>query len=395
MRASRPHATAQTRTSWPTILIVVAGVAICALALAPETLSLIAGKLWNVPGVDAVTLGAVKMLLPLAGIDAVFEYDIRRIIVDDFRVRVNQSCSGIEGAALVGGFLTGIAILLRRELDPARMAVLILVGALLSWVLNAVRITALVWIGVNVSPELAIDGFHSNAGWLLFVALSVVLLWCAVNVSWFAKAIPDAPGSAPQTPLLNHDERAAQILPFVAFLLPVLVLPAITLTPDQVYPVRVAAGALALAVFWPVLSNLRWRLDPIAITTGLSIAALWIGTHTGPENADASGHASLWIAARLLGTVLLAPIVEELFFRGYLLRRLDTGGTAMRLLAIAATTILFAALHDKWLLAGLAGLVFALLSLRQGRLTDAIQAHMAANLVIGLWAATTGDWTLI
>ncbi|MEM9061771.1 MAG: exosortase E/protease, VPEID-CTERM system [Pseudomonadota bacterium] len=395
MRAERPHARSDARFSWAALLVLAVGAIVCVLALSPETLRLIAGKLWNVPGVDTVTLGAVKALLPLAGIEASFEYEVRRIIVGDFRVRVNQSCSGIEGAALVGGFLTGIAILLRRELDPRRMALLILIGAILSWCLNAVRITALVWIGVRISPELAIDGFHSNAGWLLFVALSVVLLWCAVNLSWFRRPTGTASEPAAQVPNLRRDERAAQILPFVAFLLPVLVLPAITLTPEQVYPVRLATGAAALALFWPVLSRLPWRLDLLPPALGLAIAVLWIGLHTTPADAAAPAHGPFWIAARLAGTIVIAPVVEELFFRGYLLRRLDTGSPWMRVLAILATSILFAALHEKWLLAGLAGLVFALLALRRGRVTDAIQAHVAANLAIGGWAAAAGDWTMI
>ena len=43
----------------------------------------------------------------------------------------------------------------------------------------------------------------------------------------------------------------------------------------------------------------------------------------------------------------------------------------------------------------LAGVVFALLYLRRGRLADAIAAHVAANLVVALWALASGDWSAI
>ena len=88
----------------------------------------------------------------------------------------------------------------------------------------------------------------------------------------------------------------------------------------------------------------------------------------------------------------MVPIVEELFFRGYLLVRLDRGGPAWRLLAIVVSTGLFAALHGRLLAAGLAGLVFALLALRRGRLADPIWAHIAANLAVALWALWRGEW---
>jgi len=65
------------------------------------------------------------------------------------------------------------------------------------------------------------------------------------------------------------------------------------------------------------------------------------------------------------------------------------------LAAIAVTSLLFAGLHGHWLAAGLAGVVFAAVMLRQGRLVDAVVAHLAANLAVGIWAVTTGNWSLI
>ena len=366
--------------------------------MAPEVLRQFAGYFWNVPGVDRLALGLVELFLPLVGIEPAFEYDVRRIIVGDFRIRVNQSCSGIEGAVLVSGFLTGIAIMLRRELDPRRMAMLIFAGALLSWILNAARITVLVWIGVHVSPELAIDGFHSNAGWLLFVMLSVLLLWCAANLSFFQRVTGNnqftALADARSRSVFLNDPVPAMILPFVLFLAPVLILPAITLTPDQAYPARALIGALGLAAFWRVLLRLPLQLSPFAIISGLTIAAGWIAMHT-PTTVPTSEHGAFWMVARLLGTILIAPVVEELFFRGYLIQRLGGGSRPALILAIAFSTTIFAALHVNWLMAGIAGLIFAGLMLRSGRITDAIQAHIVANTAIGAFAFWTGDWTVI
>ncbi len=381
------------------------GVGLClsALALAPEILRQFAGYFWNVPGVDEAALGMVRALLPLVGIEAEIQYELRRIIVGDFAVRVNQSCSGIEGALLVSGFMTGITVMLRRELDPRRMAILILTGALLSWCLNAMRITALIWLGVHVSPELAIDGFHSNAGWLLFVLLSMTLLWIAANLRWFQRkqhVSPPVTRSSAETPSgILQDPVAARILPFVLFLAPVLVLPTVTLTPDQAYPLRAAIGLLALLAFWPALRQLPLRLSSVAIACGLLIGLAWIAAHilSEGEHGTAGNHdpEPYWIAARLLGTILIAPIVEELFFRSYLIQRLGSASRQHLILNICASTAIFAALHSNWLMAGIAGLIFTGLMLRHGRITDAIQAHVSANALIGGFALWTGDWSAI
>jgi membrane protease YdiL (CAAX protease family) len=52
-------------------------------------------------------------------------------------------------------------------------------------------------------------------------------------------------------------------------------------------------------------------------------------------------------------------------------------------------------LHERWLAAFFAGLIYALLMLRRGRLSDAIAAHMASNAVIIAWAVVAQQWSLL
>ena len=89
--------------------------------------------------------------------------------------------------------------------------------------------------------------------------------------------------------------------------------------------------------------------------------------------------------------MLLVPLVEEAFFRGYVLARLDGPGWR-RAAAILVSAALFALLHDRWLAAFLSGIVFSLVMLRRGRLGDAVAAHAAANLVLAARAVARGDW---
>jgi uncharacterized protein len=102
-----------------------------------------------------------------------------------------------------------------------------------------------------------------------------------------------------------------------------------------------------------------------------------------------------WIALRMAGTILLVPMVEELFFRGYLLERLDQDGKAMQIVALGVSTGLFAVLHERWVLAAIAGLIYGLLYLRRRAVSDAVLAHLASNAVIAAYALITANWSLI
>jgi len=100
---------------------------------------------------------------------------------------------------------------------------------------------------------------------------------------------------------------------------------------------------------------------------------------------------------RLIGTALFVPILEELMFRSYIQTRIAPDGASPLRLAIAVgvATLLFALLHDRWLAAALAGLVFSALVIRSRNITDAILSHGAANLTIALWALVTGAWHIL
>ena len=89
--------------------------------------------------------------------------------------------------------------------------------------------------------------------------------------------------------------------------------------------------------------------------------------------------------------VFFAPLVEELFFRGLLLRSLDRRWG--RVAAIAGSALVFAVLHFQLLQFPallLFGAVAAALAVRTGRLGPAIWAHVGFNAttVIALLAST-------
>ncbi len=89
----------------------------------------------------------------------------------------------------------------------------------------------------------------------------------------------------------------------------------------------------------------------------------------------------LWL---MLLTVVVAPFVEELFFRGFLLQRwARRWGTAT---GVVASSALFAVLHGEWLGHFVFGVVMALLYLETRRLWMPMLAHAVNNGVVALFA---------
>lgn len=375
-------------------------VAIAAFAAALPGAVVLAGPLWSVQAITDVTFIAVFLLLRLFVEDVVVDPATYVIGTPEFRVMVADSCSGIEGLVLITAFLALYGLLFRDELRLRRFGLVIWpIALLVSWLFNAVRITVLILIGVHVSPELAVNGFHSFAGWLMFTALSISVL-VVVGRSGYAlqaAAVPRVRSVAP----MAEDDVAGRILPFIVFALSGLIAQAFWREPALAYPVQV--GMMLAALWWvrgTVRQHLAWP-SALSVVAGGLIGVAWIVTAPAadpPSEALLSlgaGTFALWAGMRILGTVALVPVIEELFFRGYVQARLDRGTLVSRIIAIAISAGLFALVHGRWIEAGLAGVVFSLVYMRNGRLADAMAAHAVANAVIAAVALWRGDWALI
>lgn len=373
--------------------------AIVALALLLPELARLIGPMWYWNWLTMVTFDTVSGLMGLF-VDELLVIPERQVIgTRTFLVAVADSCSGIEGFALTTAFLGIYAVLFRDRLRMWRFwAVVWPVALIVSWGLNVLRITGLILIGTFASPELAQNGFHSFAGWLFFILLAFGVLMAVSRIGWLQKG-PDPAGAASYR--MSDDDVAARIVPFIVFMLSGVLAQAFWADPLLAWPVQ--AGLMALSLWWlrrPILRFAAWPGLP-AVAAGLAVGIGWVWLAPEPEGISTALAGltpvmlGLWAVARIAGTVLLVPVIEEMFFRGYVQARLDDGTRTRRVLAVAVSTALFALLHGRWLAAGMAGVVFSLLYMRNGRLADAIAAHAIANAVIAAVAAWRGDWSLI
>ena len=376
---------------------------------APEIAGLFQ-NVWKYDPVTEFTFASVHNAILALGYEVYSDPPIKELAVGEFGVLVGPQCSGVEGFLLITSFLGFYIWLFREQLRFPHVLSLLVIGIILSWCFNVVRVVALILIGHHWSPDLAINGFHSHAGWLMFTIVAVGLSLAAHSVPWFQKegghAVKAnvAPEAAAEKPPFFEDPYIVQILPFLLFMLSALLASTFFEVPAVAYPLRFVVMAAGVAIALPYLLQLDWRPDPFALASGAAIGILWIAVSPAPDTESplaqalagmSAGMLGLWVITRVLGTVVLVPAIEELFFRGYILRRIDDGGMVKRILAIVISTALFAALHGRFWEAGLAGIVFALVMLRRGRLSDAIICHAAANAMIAAWALIQGDWSVI
>src|SRR5574337_1134195 len=147
----------------------------------------------------------------------------------------------------------------------------------------------------------------------------------------------------------------------------------------------------------------------LAAGVGLVVFVLWVnldapwmtlGEATAgfvPLRPDGSLDGPL-IVVRWIGATLVVPVMEELFWRSFLMRWirqpafLGVEPARVGARAVVISTFLFVLAHPLWLAAAIAGLAYALLYITTGRLWTAVIAHAVTNGALGLWVVWTRDW---
>lgn len=106
------------------------------------------------------------------------------------------------------------------------------------------------------------------------------------------------------------------------------------------------------------------------------------------------------VVTRLFGAVLVVPLMEELFWRSFIMRWLSAPSflkvdpRAIGAMPLVVSSALFATEHHLWLAGLLAGLAYGWIYMRSANLWVPILAHAITNAALGAWVIRTGSWTL-
>jgi CAAX prenyl protease-like protein len=180
------------------------------------------------------------------------------------------------------------------------------------------------------------------------------------------------------------------------------------------YPVRTVIVLGALVYLWPAYRELReqvctnWGEMLLIGAVGVLVYLAWVrmdwpwamqGPPQGYNPFQAGVGAGVVLAVvRLFGATIVVSIMEELFWRSFLIRYLVASPfTSVRLgtftpFSCGATVVLFGLEHHLWLAGMMAGMAYNLLLYKSRRLWPCILAHAITNLLLGIHVLATGEW---
>lgn len=193
-----------------------------------------------------------------------------------------------------------------------------------------------------------------------------------------------------------------------------------------VYTLKIGLTLAAMAYVWPGYRQFPWRFGWLAIVVGIFGTAAWIALATfqhefiaaklgwdfgmGKRSAfdpltQLANHrawAYAFLAIRFFGLVIVVPVIEEFFLRGFAMRfvmapdwwKIPFGGASR--LAIIVGTGLPVLMHPQEALA--AAIWFSAvtwLMLRTRNIWDCVGAHALTNLLMGVYVLASGNWWLM
>jgi CAAX prenyl protease-like protein len=107
---------------------------------------------------------------------------------------------------------------------------------------------------------------------------------------------------------------------------------------------------------------------------------------------------NVFLAFRVVGAVIVVPLMEELFWRAFLIRWLINENFksvpvgAFTWLSFAVTAGLFGAEHSEWLAGLICGVLYNGLYYKRKDVFSCVVAHAVSNAALAVWVLSRGDW---
>lgn len=179
-----------------------------------------------------------------------------------------------------------------------------------------------------------------------------------------------------------------------------------------IYPLQTALCAAALIFYWRQYDFGKRGGIILALAAGVVVLGIWVapqaalGAGARVDGFDPSvfgeGSALYWmtVTARFARLVIIVPLVEEIFWRGFLMRYLiredftSLPVGAFQWKSFSAVALCFMLVHGMadWPAALLCGIIYNFVAVRTGSLGACVLAHTVTNLGLGVYIMTTRQW---
>jgi uncharacterized protein len=216
----------------------------------------------------------------------------------------------------------------------------------------------------------------------------------------------------------SGEQSIRYIAPFVLFLIVLAGMPHLAIPAEVAGPLWFVIFIPVCLLCWPRSISVRPRHLWASIGVGVAVFAIWIAPEVifpGYRNSvlfsnsilgqihsslPAAALRSPWVLVwRTARAALIVPIVEELFWRAWLMRWLidkDIRRVALGTyapLAFWATAILFASEHGPYWDVGLiTGVIYNAWMIRTKSVADCIVMHAVTNAVLSVYVIASGNW---
>jgi uncharacterized protein len=178
------------------------------------------------------------------------------------------------------------------------------------------------------------------------------------------------------------------------------------------YPLQTIVCGALLIYFWREYELAQPRELLIGIAVAIATFVIWISPQTffgyTPRTAGfnpeffATNSMAYWftIAFRFLRLVVIVPLIEEIFWRGFLLRylidanfvRVPIGAFSWFSFFAVAVLFMFSHAQADWPAAIITGALYNFVAYRTRSLVTCVLTHALTNLLLGLWIMQTRQW---
>lgn len=171
------------------------------------------------------------------------------------------------------------------------------------------------------------------------------------------------------------------------------------------YVIKTVVAVGMLIYFWKQYKfsfKMSRNTALFAIFAGITIVLIWVGLEGYYEvwGNDRPFIASngFYLFVRLVGAIIAAPIIEELFTRSFLARYIidqkweKVKQGTFTWASFLVTVLFFGMSHNRWLAGIITGIILNIVWYKTKKIEPCIIAHGVANILLAIYVLTTGQY---